>query len=139
MAAPSTGFACGMFSRICTRNRGLSQQFQFLLCSKLSSDFQSTHRCIHKQVTRCRKRYIGSHIEPPVRHYSFRGYRGKLLFDTPKKSRDFVATLLPKERKMILSELQSFQDRVDREGKLQRIIVYQLEHYLNMRPCSGLH
>ena len=117
MAAPIVGFCRQIVSRISTGNAHLHLNLTPISCSNLYNKVHCRYQSVlpHKAgvISRC---FTPRSTSCQIRCYSFRGYRGQLTFDTPKKSRDFIATLMPKERKILLTELQNFQDRIEMEG-----------------------
>ena len=95
--------------------------------SSMSTRFQGHHQrqnAIHNKDSFVPKCLLSQAIgQPPHRWHSyhnvrksFRGFRGQLTLDSSKKSRAFIAELMPSERKILLTELQNFQDRLEDKG-----------------------
>ncbi|XP_072018056.1 transmembrane protein 65-like isoform X1 [Amphiura filiformis] len=110
---------CRIFSPLSLGNTPLFINFTPVSCSNIYNKSQCRYRSVLSHEINVRSRSLTPKFScqlRPCRCYSFRGYRGQLTFDTPKKSREFIGTLMPRERQILLAELQSFQDRIEIEG-----------------------
>ncbi|XP_072018057.1 transmembrane protein 65-like isoform X2 [Amphiura filiformis] len=111
---------CRIFSPLSLGNTPLFINFTPVSCSNIYNKSQCRYRSVLSHEINVRSRSLTPKFScqlRPCRCYSFRGYRGQLTFDTPKKSREFIGTLMPRERQILLAELQSFQDRIEIEVK----------------------